>query len=246
MGKRVTLFIIIIVLLGTSNFLFAQDKKEKSLKVSTDIVSSYVWRGGLVDLNPNIQPTLSFIKGGFEIGAWGSTNLMGTYKEIDLYAQYSVKSFTIGVYDYYWAGDWAENNYFNYKSENTRHIYEGFLKYTAPNAFPISVLASTWVYGDDKYSAIEYPTDSSKWGDQRYSTYFELLYPFTVADNNLDLFVGGTPMENAYGTGPGIINIGVTGYRSIKITDKFELPIKAQFIVNPQSEKVYMLVGITL
>ncbi len=246
MAKIFDFILIILFLLVITNKISAQDQKEKSLNVSCDIVSSYVWRGGLVDLNPNIQPTLSFNKGGFEVGAWGSTNFIGNYKEVDLYLQYTFKGFTAGVYDYYWPADWPEKNYFNYKSDNTSHIYEGFINYNGPENFPISVLVSTWFYGDDKYSDIEYPDDSTKWGDQRYSTYFELLYPFTIGENNLDLFAGATPMENVYGTGPGIVNLGITGSRNIKITDAFELPVKAQLIVNPQSEQIFMVFGITL
>ena len=241
-----TAFLILCFSFISSIVLAQEEKKEHSLKVTSDIVSSYIWRGGLVDLNPNIQPTLAYTKGGFEIGAWGSSNLTATYKEFDLYAQYSFKSLTVGVYDCYWPSDWSNKNYFIYKKDNTNHIYEGFLKYTGPDAFPISILATNWFYGDDKYSSVEYPNDSTKWGNNRYSTYFELIYPFAIAENNLDVFIGGTPQQNVYGTGPGIVNLGVTAYRSIKITENFELPIKAQIIVNPQSEKVFMVFGITL
>jgi hypothetical protein len=226
--------------------VWSQEKNEKSLNISCDIVSSFVWRGSLVDLHPNIQPLLSFSKSGFEIGTWGSTNLSADYKEVDLYIQYSIKGFTLGIYDYYWPADWSERNYFIYDNDNTAHIYEGFLKYKAAEKFPITLFASSWLYGDDKFSEIEYPDDSTKWGDQRYSTYFEVLYPFSIGENGLDLFIGGTPTQNAYGNGPGIINIGITGYRSVKITESFELPVKAQLVANPQSEKVYLVIGITL
>jgi hypothetical protein len=205
-----------------NNTGWSQEKKDKSLTISCDLVSSFVWRGAPVDLHPNIQPLLSFSMGGFEMGTWGSTNFSASYKEVDLYLQYSFKGFTLGLYDYYWPADWSERNYFIYDNDNTAHIYEGFLKYTAPEKFPITIFASTWIYGDDKFSEIDYPDDSTKWGDQRYSSYFEILYPFSIGENGLDLFIGGTPAQNAYGSGPGIINLGITGYRSVKITEHFE------------------------
>ncbi len=239
-------FILIVLTVSLITNLNAQDTKKNSLKVSSDFVSSYIWRGAICDLSPNIQPTLAFTKGGFEIGAWGSTNFSGSYKEVDLCALYTIKGFTIGVYDYYWPAGWSTKNYFKYDKDKTGHIIEGMLKYSGPEAFPLTITASSWVYGDDKFSAVEYPTDSTKWGDNRYSSYFELLYPLKISDNKLEVYLGMTPQKGYYGNGLGVINMGFTGYRNIKITDNFELPVKASLIANPQAEKVFFVLGITI
>ena len=47
--------------------------KAQSLEVSADIVSSYVWRGTQF-AGASVQPGVTFTKGGFSAGAWGSTN----------------------------------------------------------------------------------------------------------------------------------------------------------------------------
>ncbi len=49
------------------------------------------------------------------------------------------------------------------------------------------------------------------------------------------------------GTGDfGIVNIGVTKSKEIKITDSFSLPISGAVIFNPDSEQLYILAGISL
>lgn len=58
--------------------------------------------------------------------------------------------------------------------------------------------------------------------------------------------MGITPMAGAYGIKGGLVNCGVTGYRTIKITDKFELPVKASLISNPQASKLFFVFGVTL
>ncbi|HEY5498935.1 MAG TPA: hypothetical protein VIK20_00980, partial [Bacteroidales bacterium] len=76
------------------NVLFAKAQETSpvlSYKVTADLVSSYVWRGVLSTATPtpNVQPSLAFVKGALELGAWGSTDFIGSYKEIDLYASYT-------------------------------------------------------------------------------------------------------------------------------------------------------------
>jgi hypothetical protein len=47
--------------------------------------NQYVWRGSMATGSPaaNFQPTLAFTKVNFEIGVWGSTDFVGSYKEFD-------------------------------------------------------------------------------------------------------------------------------------------------------------------
>ncbi len=73
-----------------------------SFKVTADLVSTYIWRGTVASKNPNIQPTMAIVAGGLELGIWGSTDFRGTYKEIDPYVAYTIKSFKIGITDYDW------------------------------------------------------------------------------------------------------------------------------------------------
>jgi hypothetical protein len=93
----------------------------------------------------------------------------------------------------------------------------------------------TFVYGIDK--------DTN--GDNRYSTYGEIGYSFECKKTNFDLFVGLTPFDGAYASDFNVVNAGVTAYKTIKITDTFELPLKASIITNPSTQNVFFAVGVT-
>ena len=80
--------------------------------------------------------------------------------------------------------------------------------------------------------------DVSAGGDM----YFELGYSGSAAD----VFLGAGDGWHS-GTGDfGIVNIGVTKSKEIKITDSFSLPIRGAVIFNPDSEQLYILSGISL
>ena len=78
-------------------------------KVTADLVSHYVWRGSMAtgSPTPNFQPTLAFTKGNFEIGVWGSTDFVGSYKEVDPYVSLTAGQFKTRIYRLqleFWSG----------------------------------------------------------------------------------------------------------------------------------------------
>jgi hypothetical protein len=215
-----------------------------SFKVTADLVSSYVWRGVLSTATPtpNFQPTLAFDWKGLEIGAWGSTDFLGSYKEVDLYASYAFGPVKVTLTDYDWN---FKTRYFNYKKKETDHIFEGSVAYAGPESFPISISANVMFAGaDKKFDKDLGAQDPEK---QNYSTYIELGYAF----KNFSPFLGITPMDGYYGDGYGgvdgvaVVNLGLSSSKSLKITDSYSLPLKATFGFNPQKEDVYLVFGIT-
>ena len=244
------LFVTVMILLAAGN-TFAQNKSEFSLKASAELVSSYIWRGspayssnnGQAFLAPNIQPTLGFVFGGLEVGAWGSTDFTGGYQEMDLYAAYSFKGITATFTDYYWDANWLNNRYFDYDSKTTGHIVELMLMYKF-SGIPLSLTASSFVFGADK----KFDTNIGAFDPEKnnYSAYFEVGYNVKGAD----LFLGVTPTDGYYGDyyggygGFAVVNMGITGYKTLKIGD-LELPVKGTLAFNPQHEKAYIVFGIT-
>jgi hypothetical protein len=213
-------------------------------KVTADLVSSYVWRGVLSTKTPtpNFQPTFAFVKGGFEIGAWGSSDFIGSYKEADLYVSYIAGPIKITVTDYDWN---FTTRYLNYKNKETDHIFEGSAAYTGPESFPISIAANIMLAGaDKKWDKTTGKQDPTK---QAYSTYIELGY----ACKYFSPFIGITPSDGYYGDGYGgvggfgIVNIGASATKNLKISDAFSLPLKATFGLNPQKEDIYLVFGVT-
>lgn len=256
MKQKFTKLLVVLILLLCVKISNSQEKSNFSLKASAELVSSYIWRGspaytnnnGQTVLAPNIQPTLGFVFGGLEVGAWGSTDFTGSYQEMDLYASYSFKGVTATFTDYYWDASWASKPYFLYKNETTGHIFEGSLGYTFAR-IPLKVSVATMLYGADK-KLIEEESDDTP--ESNYSTYIELGYSFKVTDYNFDAFMGMTPFDGYYGdgygnvTGFGVVNLGLTGYKKIKISEKLETTLRSSLIFNPQQEKAYLVLGISL
>jgi hypothetical protein len=205
--------------------------------VGADIVSNYVWRGVEQDLTntkgtPNIQPTVSFTTGKLTLGAWGSAGILGSVKEVDLYATYVISDlFSVTATDYNWN---FTQSYFSYK-KTTDHVYEGTVNYAGVKSFPLSATINTMFYGADKKTS----------GDQAYSTYLELAYPISDVAK---VFVGGSLNESAnYGTtGAAFTNIGLKVSKSIVFSDKFSLPVYGIVGFNPNAKDAFFVAGITL
>ncbi len=236
--KKIT---ILIIALGLTINAHAQKKESKSsFSLSADIVSAFVWRGATASPTPNIQPAMSLTTGNLEIGFWGSTDLLGKFKEIDVFASYSIKGFSVTLTDYFWD---PAKKYFDFENKSTGHSFELGMAYGFEK-IPLQISAATMLYGDDKKFAY-HPTESDS-VKCNYSTYIELNYTFSISENDLSVFVAATPTTGFYGNGCALIYAGVTANRIIKITDDFLLPVFATFAVNPQTEDFFVVFGITL
>ncbi|NTW33830.1 MAG: hypothetical protein HGB12_14630 [Bacteroidetes bacterium] len=248
------LFVLFVLSLNTNiksqnNSAKDSAKTKIKLNLSSDIMSSYIWRGTDYGNSPSIQPTLSLIKGNFELGSWSSLATNSFYKEIDLYAKYTYKKISLILTDYYiplvnGATASPDTRYFTYDDKKTAHSLEGSLLFKGSEKFPLWLLGGVFVYGNDKRWGYDIKKDTTN--ETYYSSYFEAGYTFTIQENSADLFLGFTPNGGAYGSKLGVVNIGVTGYRKIKITNDFELPLKASLIFNPQTSNVFFAFGITL
>ncbi len=275
MKRVLSVFLLLAVLISARN-VSAQEKKCNipfKLNVGADLMSRYIWRGTDYGSSPSIQPTLSFNLGGFEMGYWGAVAITSNYLESDLYLKYTLKGFSVCLTDYYipaLASGINDTRYSFCKSPNhidfdtttgtnltkyTSHTYEAMLCYKGPEKFPISVMVGTYIYGNDKTPTDTVFTDSKLIKSVNYkncySTYIELGYSFAVKQFNFDVFAGASPFASAYTSpaykkGFAVVNTGITGYRNIKISEHFSLPVKASAIFNPQSSSFYFVFGFTL
>ncbi len=219
-----------------SNTLNSASEDSLSLNINADFVSRYVWRGLLTSGNPNIQPYASISYKGLTFGAWSSFGLSTPFAETDLYLSYSAGPVTLTVNDYY-AADSLENfSYFNYNKKETLHAFEAQITYNGPESFPISLTAATFFAGAD---------DSDEDGDNDYSTYLEIAYSSEISGLPLKLFVGGTTGKGIYSDNANIINVGATISKSLKISSSYELPIFGTLSVNPYTEDMFFVFGIT-
>lgn len=240
---RATIFSLLFVLFsGLASF--AQEEKESPFNTGVDLMSRYVWRGADYGKSPSIQPKLEFKKSGFLIGSWGafSTNLPGN-QEVDVYLSYTFLKEKISVCftDYFVADETLDNyNYFEYNDTLTAHVYEFSASYNGTEKFPMTFLLASNVYGADARKAD---------GKIQHSTYAEIGYSFRF----LNVFAGFNIVEpnrkmdkpGYYGDYVGFVNIGCKASKEIKITDHYSLPVSVSFITNPQSEKIFLVAGLS-
>ncbi len=254
--KFASLSLLFLFTILLNNTLKSQNNSESDstktklkLNIGSDIVSRYVWRGTDYGNSPAIQPTLSISAANFEIGCWGSVATNSFYKEIDLYVKYTYKNFSLIFTDYYIPSTNGtpaspDTRYFTFKDKTTAHAFEGSLLFKGGDKFPLWLLGGAYFYGNDK----RWGYDAQKDIDEKtyFSSYFEAGYTFAIQENSLDLVIGITPSAGAYGNKFGVVNMGVSGIRKIKISDNFELPLKASLIFNPQASTAFFTLGITL
>lgn len=232
-------FILAITCVAILPFdLLAQEEKSSDFgsSLSVDLFSRYNWRGKNLSESPVIQPTMEFSYKSFAIGSWASyTTTLGEFQEVDAYLSFTKGPLTLYVYDYFNVieGGGPTNNYFEFDPDSTAHSIE-LIAQTAPfGGFPLAATVGVFVYGNDR--------DIN--GDNYYSTYFELAYPFTLQGNSVNIFCGATPAEGYYSDDLDIVNVGVTVSREIEVTDKFKLPLTGTFGVNPAQKYPYFVVG---
>lgn len=199
--------------------------KAQELTTGVDLYSTYVWRG-VAYSGPSIQPYVEFSSGGFAIGAWGSQGIDGVtsgdgfsngFQEMDLYAGYEFDfGLSVGVTDYYYPG----TAYFDEDS----HAFELNLGFSA---------------GDLSLSGNYFFAGGGSAGED---TYVELGYSVGPAD----LFVGAGDGWHSSDEEFQLVNIGIGTSKEIKITDSFSIPLSGAVILNPDTEQLYILAGISL
>ena len=225
---------IVILAMGlvASATALAQDNIEAT--IGADFVSQYIWRG-LDCGNVSLQPTLGIAYKGFSLSAWGSVGFKSEdTKEFDRTASYTTGGLTIGVTDYWFNS--PEERYFYYNAHSTSHVFEAFATYD------FGLLSAAW------YTNFAGNDGLNKSGKRAYSSYFEVNAPFKLATCDWTGTLGVVPYATDFydTTGFAVTNVALKASKDIKITDSFSVPIFAQVVANPCSQKAYFVFGFTL
>ncbi|MBN1949961.1 MAG: hypothetical protein JW801_02105 [Bacteroidales bacterium] len=235
---RTLLLVVTMVAFVAPVTVSAQEEEESgsSFSVGADLVSRYVWRGTDFGNSPAIQPGVSFSKGGFEVGAWGSYSFSSNTggAEADLYAGYSFDfGLSLGVTDYYFPGESLDitgmvdsmgtmigtlspsrsGAYFS----GDAHAIEIAAGYEIGN---LSLLAGYFLSGD---------------------IYGEVGYSF----GDVSVFVGAGNGAYTLDGGFMVCNVGIGVEKEIAITESFSIPMFGQLILNPDSKQVHWVVGVS-
>ena len=223
---------LLALLLALPTTAFAQ------VNIGADLMSRYVWRGFDFGESFSIQPTLEYSEGPLTVGTWASYSLSadgGTANEHDLYVSLSAGNFSVGVTDYYFPSGGpayldqqiTSPEFFSQDA----HVLEPFASVTGPAAFPVTFYGAVNLTNDDDYSA-----------------YLEASVPFTVKGVQLGLSAGVIPMASAYygTTNPAFAKAALSASRAIPITEAFALPVGVSYIINPYTERTFLVFGISL
>ncbi|MBR2234574.1 MAG: hypothetical protein IJ892_05920 [Prevotella sp.] len=214
----------------------AQDEIETTM--GADVVSNYVWRGQ--DLGSvSLQPTLGVGWRGLSLAAWGNVGLSDPddSKEIDLTLGYTLGGLNIGITDYWVSKDGLDpqGRYFKYDAHGTNHVFEANIGYD------FGFASLQWF---TNFSGNDYKDD----GKRAYSSYVEASVPFKLATVDWTATAGAVPAATDYygTTGFAVTNLSLKATKDIKVTDAFSIPVFAQFVGNPCSQKAYLVFGLTL
>jgi hypothetical protein len=214
--------IIILFLTTTGESEGQTEMKKYDFNPGLDLYSTYVWRGTSYGRGPHFQPELEFTTGGMAIGIWGSVDFNG-YSEADPYISYSFPfGLSLGLTDYYYPG----LPFFNTSSINGSHAFEINCNYTA---------------GGLGLSANYILNEAGGAGSAGGDIYFQIAYEFS----RFNLFAGA---GNGWLTTDGsfnLCNLGLGTEEIIEVTEKFSFQLNGQIIFNPDSENLYLTVGIS-
>lgn len=221
--KKLKLWVIMVALTYTVGEIKAQ---QVSLSVGADFVSSYIWRG-LYSGPASVQPGISLTAGNILVGVWGSTGFDSSSREFDLFASYTFRNVSLKMTDYFFPRDiqtGEDGGYFDFSV----HVIEATLGYSFGSVLPLSLAWNTNLVGDDNNS-----------------TYIEANYSLPLQGVNLDFALGATPWKGAYSNGAAVVNLAIKASKRIAITPTFSLPVFTQVVLNPDSENVYFVFGLS-
>lgn len=235
--------LLALALLLAAPAVFAQP----SVALGADFVSRYVWRGIDYGDQLNIQPALAVSFDNVEVGTWASYSVSSVsggpaFAEQDFYVSASAGPVVFGITDYYYPiqnGSEA-SDFLNFDGDyDGAHTLEAFVQ-LAPEDVPLSLLVATAFY-----NASDFPT------------YVELGTGFELGGLDWGAAAGavfaldpaeGTAGSPFYGTtdDAALINLSLGVGKDIPVTDSFSLPVSASFIVNPDSERSFLVFGVSL
>ncbi len=223
MKKILTITASLLMLLTLAPSLKAQE-----FSAGLDIYSSYIWRGLKFGTGAAFQPSVKFTAGGLTIGGWGNYSTGSEEApESDLYAGYTFSlgenaSLGVTLTDYYFPG----TPYFDGKS----HYFEPLV---TAGLGKLSLTAAYMIYDAA-------PSGS---GD----LYLEAGYTagpvvLKIGGGNGQYTVEDENEDDKFG----ISNISIGTSKTITITDSFSIPVNGSVILNPSSEQLFIVVGISL
>lgn len=224
-----------LALMGSAAVAVAAEPEDKvSVELGADVVSSYIWRGqdcGGFSVQPGA--TLTWNKTGISLGAWASAELFesgswANMSEFDLSLAWSKGNFSVGLTDYNFADSYFENWNF---SAGSSHTIEANLGYD------FGAVALSW-------NTVLMGADHDAEGDRCYSTYVEASAPWKLGGVEGSAAIGAMLWNDAF-TSAGNDKLNVCNISLSASKELMGIPFMAQIVANPQTDKVFFVVGVS-
>ena len=236
---------LITLLCWTALCCGAQAQRDSiDVTLEADVISHNLWRGFEFG-SASVQPSLGVAWHGLSLSAWGTVGITNAEdpREIDLTLSYTTGGFRIAVTDY-WSveKDTEDKRYFHYDAHETRHLFEASAGYdfgAIKGMIPVSLTWNMMFGGADAYN---------KKGKRAYSSYIELGVPFRLGGCDWNAKMGIVPYATDYyeTNGFAVVETALRATRDINITSGFVLPVFAELVANPHSEKLWFGFGFTI
>jgi hypothetical protein len=202
---------------------FSQEEKKNNFSATADFYSSYIWRGTKYGTTPAIHPLVKFTTGSFTAGGWGAFDFSG-FQEADLFFSFALPAgFSAGMTDYYY----PNLDYFDYSVATGSHAFE---------------INTGFVRDGLSLSANCILNEAGGAGSAGGDIYLQAGYAFKYFNTFIGAGNGWYTSDSKFS----VCNMGIGINRTIKVTDTFSIPVTGQVILNPERERLYIVIGFTL
>ena len=208
---------------------------DSCLYVQVDLANRWIWRGVNYSEAPVIQPSLGYFNKKLNVLIWASYPFeRRAYSEVDFTVEYHFfPKLKLGITDFFAINDslGAKHNFFDLEQKTTMHMLDAYAIYNPSKRIPLSLLYSLWFWGADrKPSTLE----------QNFSSYIEAKYEKSYGKVKTSAFAGMTLGKGFYASRTAIVNLGVGISKPIAVSNSFSIPAKVEFILNPETQNVYI------
>lgn len=229
MKRLLFLFLMLSATFGVR----AQDSVVGSFKA--DLASHYLWRGlNYGGFNASVTANNGWKGLHFEV--FGATLLSESNpaNEIDLSLYYEWGDFSFGLNDYWFDTD--NPNFFDFRPHKTGHVTEAFVGY---NFGIVDVAGYTNVLG-----SVFNDNGNREWASYLEITSTELEWATIRWQGQ----IGVAPWASDYYNNRhfAVTNISLKASKEIVATDHLSVPLYLQLSTNPNNNKTYCILGITL
>lgn len=236
MKKVIVVWCLFLLATGT----FGQSL-DSCFYLQVDLANRWVWRGVSYSEAPLLQPSLGFTNEKWNFLIWGSYPFeRRAYSEIDFTVEYQLtKQIKLGVTDFFGINDsiGAKHDFFNFRRKTTMHMLDAYFVVAPLKKIPLSVITSLWFWGADR-KAITL--------DQNFSSYMEVKYEKEFNLYKAGVFAGMTFGDGFYAHKAAVVNTGVSLSKNMSVGNAFSIPIRMEFVVNPELGNTYINAIVTL